>query len=255
MFHIDRHIAVSAGWFAGPAFGLAMMVAPEYLHPSHVLAGCLFWGGLGLFSLTLLIVLILSIREQDRRATKLGPLVVIAIGLAIFGAGVAWYFWPSAALEATASPAPTPPAAEPQLPQNAKFSYHERVYWVTPRQYTKEEAADMRAALREIYDSINTKSAPLVSTWDGPAVMFTRNWLSLIQTEGPQSAISKLNNMRNHFISAYQELQAILERRPYYRQDLRTIVDDRGEMGEVNGALNRYIDALRALPEKPTPIW
>jgi hypothetical protein len=46
---IDRHIAVSAGWIAGPAFGVAMMAAPEYLHPSGAVVAVLFWGGLGVF--------------------------------------------------------------------------------------------------------------------------------------------------------------------------------------------------------------
>jgi hypothetical protein len=49
---IDRHIAVSAGWVAGPAFGVAMMAAPEYLHLSKAKAGWLFWGGLFVFVLT-----------------------------------------------------------------------------------------------------------------------------------------------------------------------------------------------------------
>jgi hypothetical protein len=31
MVHIDRQIAIWAGWIAGPAFGVAMMAAPEYL--------------------------------------------------------------------------------------------------------------------------------------------------------------------------------------------------------------------------------
>jgi hypothetical protein len=82
--------------------------------------------------------------------------------------------------------------------------------------------------------------------------MFTRDWLSIIQREGSQSAIERLNDIRSQFISGYNELQAILGRRPYYRQDIMKIVDDRGEMGDVNGALNNYMGALKALPEKPS---
>jgi hypothetical protein len=32
-----------------------------------------------------------------------------------------------------------------------------------------------------------------------------------------------------------------------------TIINDHGEVGEMNGALNDYMDALRKLPDKPTP--
>lgn len=31
-----------------------------------------------------------------------------------------------------------------------------------------------------------------------------------------------------------------------------TIIGDRGEVGEMNGVLNDYMDALRKLPDKPT---
>jgi hypothetical protein len=91
--HIDRHIAISAGWIAGPAFGVAMMVAPDYLHPSPIVAGCLFWGGLGVFAVTILIVFVLSIREAGTR--QVGALIVIVLGLITTGGGIAWYFWPS----------------------------------------------------------------------------------------------------------------------------------------------------------------
>jgi hypothetical protein len=87
---IDRHIAISAGWVAGPAFGVAMMAAPDYLHPAGGVAAALFWGGLAVFFLTLLPVFILSLE----RVRRVGPLIVIAIGLTVTGAGVAWYFWP-----------------------------------------------------------------------------------------------------------------------------------------------------------------
>jgi hypothetical protein len=63
--HIDRHIAVSAGWVAGPAFGVAMMAAPEYFHPSHAVAASLFWGGLFVFFLTLFLARTTSSHTQN----------------------------------------------------------------------------------------------------------------------------------------------------------------------------------------------
>ena len=65
--------------------------------------------------LTLLIVFIISAREYDLRTRRLGPLIVMAIGLATFGVGVAWYFWPmhSHSPEAIAA---TPPATQPKPP-------------------------------------------------------------------------------------------------------------------------------------------
>jgi hypothetical protein len=152
---------------------------------------------------------------------------------------------------APAMPVPTH-STEPPLPQNAKFRYQGKVFWASPRRYTKDEASEMRAELREVYDCINTKSVPVVSSWDGSAVTFTRSWLSLIQREGRQSAIAKLNDIRSNLNSAHTELQAILNRRPYYRQDMMTIINDQGEVGHMNGALNDYLDALRKIGDNPT---
>jgi hypothetical protein len=50
-------------------------------------------------------------------------------------------------------------------------------------------------------------------------------------------------------------LGEILKRRPYYRQDISSIIDDRGEAGDMNGAINDYKAALAVLPDdnpKPT---
>jgi hypothetical protein len=47
-------------------------------------------------------------------------------------------------------------------------------------------------------------------------------------------------------------LEEILNRRPYYRQDIASIVDDHGEVGDINGAINDYKEALGLLPDKPT---
>jgi hypothetical protein len=92
---LDRHIAISGGWVAGPAFGVAMMAAPEALGLYHSLAVWLFCGGMAVFVTTLVVVLIASKRERERSHMALWPVLVVGLGLLILGAGFAWYFWPS----------------------------------------------------------------------------------------------------------------------------------------------------------------
>jgi hypothetical protein len=92
---LDRHIAIWAGWIAGPAFGLAMMAAPDYLHLSHYWAGICFWGGISVFVLTIAVVVCLSLHEKDRQRRIVGPLMVMALGATVFLCGAAWYFWPA----------------------------------------------------------------------------------------------------------------------------------------------------------------
>lgn len=94
MFNIDRHIAISAGWVAGPAFGVAMMAAPEYFHLAPLASGLLFWGGILVFGATIAVVVIVSLHQEHRRKTVLGPVITMAVGALIFGFGAAWYFWP-----------------------------------------------------------------------------------------------------------------------------------------------------------------
>lgn len=93
---IDRHIAVWAGWVAGPAFGVAMMAAPEYLKLQPYTAALFFWGGIFVFLATIFVVIVLSAREQGRRHKAMWPIVTMAVGVCIFGVGAAAYFWPSA---------------------------------------------------------------------------------------------------------------------------------------------------------------
>jgi hypothetical protein len=184
----------------------------------------------------------------------LGAVILFLIG-SLFIGGAAHLYMHRAAEKAVpnapqATVTPAPPTDEP-LPKNATFKYGGKVYWAAPRRYTKEEDGEMRTAIREVYDSINTKSAPIISNWDGSAVVFTRNWLQIVQEEGRESAIAKLDDIRGHLRASYNDLQEILNRRPYYRQDIMSIINDRGEFGEMNGALNDYIEAVKTLPDKP----
>jgi hypothetical protein len=104
MFNIDRHIAIQAGWIAGPAFGVAMMAAPDYLKLERPYSGLLFWGGIGVFLLTLAVVGLLSVYEERKRKTMVGSILVMAIGALIFCGGAAWYFWPMGTQELIIDP-------------------------------------------------------------------------------------------------------------------------------------------------------
>jgi hypothetical protein len=81
--------------------------------------------------------------------------------------------------------------------------------------------------------------------------MFTREWLYIIERQGAESAIKQLDDIRNKVRFAYTELQTVLKRRPYFQQDIMELIDDRGEVGNMNGSLNEYIEALTTLPHAP----
>jgi hypothetical protein len=106
MLNVDRHIAIQAGWIAGPAFGVAMMAAPEYLHLGPVWSALLFWGGVAVFLATIAVVAVISLHEERKRQRELGPIILMVVGALVFCMGAAWYFWPSAAShEALSKPA------------------------------------------------------------------------------------------------------------------------------------------------------
>jgi hypothetical protein len=92
---LDRHIAISAGWIAGPAAGVAIMAAPGALGiTSQVAYQASFYGGLCVFALTILVLFVHALREGERRRDKVWPISLMALGLLLFMAGAAAYFWP-----------------------------------------------------------------------------------------------------------------------------------------------------------------
>jgi hypothetical protein len=78
-------------------------------------------------------------------------------------------------------------AAQP-LPPNATFSFKGRVFYFIKHNYSHEENVEFRAALRDAYDCIFQNAAPISATYDGPVVRFTRNWISIIQNQGAETA-------------------------------------------------------------------
>jgi hypothetical protein len=103
MLTADRHIAIQAGWVAGPAFGVAMMAAPEYLHLGQAASADLFWGGIAVFLATIAVVVFVTLHEEEKRRMVIGPIVVMAIGALTLCGGAAWYFWPRSKPEVAAS--------------------------------------------------------------------------------------------------------------------------------------------------------
>jgi len=143
-------------------------------------------------------------------------------------------------------------ASESTLPPNAKFRFRGEIFWYAARQYTPDEARDMRDLIREIYNCVMGRGATLVYNYNGPLIMFTRNWRTIILTDGPSVAFDQLNGFRDEVIGVYQTVQTILSSKPFYRQDLTQIIAEGSVVGDVNGALNNYMAALRTLPPKPS---
>jgi hypothetical protein len=75
MLNVDRHLTIQAGWVAGPAFGVAMMAAPDYLKLGPPYSGLLFWGGIAVFLLTVAVIFVLSLHEETKRKAVLGPII------------------------------------------------------------------------------------------------------------------------------------------------------------------------------------
>ena len=72
-----------------------MMAAPEYLHLASLWSAILFWGGIIIFLMTVIVVGALSLHDRKKRRTVLGPVFLMSLGTVILGIGAAWYFWPA----------------------------------------------------------------------------------------------------------------------------------------------------------------
>jgi hypothetical protein len=90
VLNLDRHIAIQARWIAGPAFGVAMMAAPEYLHLNPALSGLLFWGGITVFVLTVFVLWILS---KHKTAAPRGLSVFSLAAMLLTCSAVGVDFW------------------------------------------------------------------------------------------------------------------------------------------------------------------
>ena len=150
-----------------------------------------------------------------------------------------------------------PPAAngtnilEPSLPPNAKFRFRGEIYWAAQRRYTPEEAQDMRALVRELFDCVIGGSEKVMANYDGMLPEFVRHWGSIFVAEGPEPTAKRLDAARAEIVRVYQSMQDILNRKPYFGDDLRALIADSGATGQISGAIDDLTAALRTLPEEP----
>ena len=100
---VDRSIALIAGWVAGPAFGVAMIAAPDYLKLRPVLVPYLLWGGILVFVTTPAVVVILSMQELKDAREPVWPILFMSLGALLFLIGLSWHFWPSSARDLSLS--------------------------------------------------------------------------------------------------------------------------------------------------------
>ncbi len=143
------------------------------------------------------------------------PAAAMIISATAFLLCTIWYFWPtggdSQQADEVAASVVDNNQKHPEntlLPPNAKFRYKGKIFWAISRPYTKDENSDIRIALREIYDCINSHSEPIITNYDGPAIMFTREWISIIEKQGATSAIQKLTEIRTKVRLAATKLQS-----------------------------------------------
>ena len=92
-----------------------MMAAPFYIALSREVAGCVFWCGIAVLLSTFVAIILEAAGARDKNQVFGPPFVVMAVGIIVFCAGAAWYFWPQEK---------TPPAAqEKNLPGFSALAY------------------------------------------------------------------------------------------------------------------------------------
>jgi hypothetical protein len=173
MMSVDRHIAIQSGWIAGPAFGVAMMAAPEYLHLGPLASAALFWGGIAVFLATIAVVVVVSLHEEGKRKAVIGPVIIMAIGALIFCGGAAWYFWPQTAPKVVETSQPPPPAPiPPQKPESAGTEPKPAPQPSGVRRYAMEGLIKARGDLLGIKKE--SLSCDALSAWQSRADAATR---------------------------------------------------------------------------------
>ena len=125
------------------------------------------------------------------------------------------------------------------------------MFYFIRHNYSREENIEFRSALRDAYDCIAHNAAPITATYDGPVVRFTRNWLSIIQTQGAKGAYELLDDVEKQATNANVQLLRVLEKRPYFRSDLQSLIGAPGAP-DLRGAIHKYQVALKSIPDNPT---
>jgi hypothetical protein len=228
IMRVDRHIAVSAGWIGGPAFGVAMMATPEYLHPSGIFAALLFWGGLGVFFVTLLVVFIASTLERQAGTRRLGPLILMAFGLAVFGAGVAWYFWPSSPHVEVAGNNIIPS----ELSGGASPVLH--------RHYVGADRERLSELLFTMYNYIDKNISPQ-----------QLDVHRLSSGPGTTQTVARLSDLRDKLKVARTYLGDFSQTNTYYQNEIEDVLGNRDLLYADMVAIDNYIDLVSAVSADP----
>lgn len=138
------------------------------------------------------------------------------------------------------------------LPPNAAFSFKGRVFYFIRHNYSHDENMEFRSALRETYDCIAHNAAPITATYDGSVVRFTRNWTSIIQSQGAKGASETLGEIERQATHANAQLLNVLQKRPYFRSDLPMLIGAPQGPNDLRDAIHKYQLALKSVPDKPT---
>jgi hypothetical protein len=232
MVNIDRHIAISAGWIAGPAFGVAMMAAPEYFHLGPIASGLLFWGGILIFLATIAVVAIVSAHEKNRQSVVLGPIIVMLVGALIFCGGAAWYFWPSSQPKTEAANSTAPIVAD-NISQAA-----------ATHAYNAEEIGARVAILDKVYAVL---AGP---AWEAyvEGHQLRNSWSFDIPRIGPMAFAEKLSALSKAFGDSFVEIDHILNGPAQYDDIKKLIRDTFVAQGAIYGPIAKFYTDVKRLP-------
>ena len=114
-----------------------------------------------------------------------------------------------------------------------------------PRRHIKEDAERILQALVELYDTIH-KHANAISKKNGFSLSLETQMAGKIPKE--KSTIVSAAREQIHAIGK-DIYQTIIPKYQYDADDLRPLIQGDGVLGEMNGAMNDFIDAATALPD------
>jgi hypothetical protein len=144
-------------------------------------------------------------------------------------------------------------AHEPALPPNAKFQDKGIIYWVATRQYSPDEAKAIGILIRDLFNLVNTRISKITASYDGTLVMFTREWMKVIELHGTSRAIENLSEIDAQLSSAMVEINEIIfSRDPFYRSDVADIASMKTELSAIRSAIYQCQNVLRFVPDMPS---
>ena len=123
----------------------------------------------------------------------------------------------------------------------------------TGRKYTQEEASELKGSLRELYNFMNKEMEAIVSFYATPAYAFSHDLVAIAIQEGVPAARDVIRASRKAIITASPMYHTIINKNPYFTKDLAEVVGTESHMGDINGAVTKYMNFLDHLPENSSP--